>query len=52
MYVLGGAMVITGLTLVITEPPPAFDAPGAYERISLGPMMLPGGAGATAVVTW
>jgi len=44
--------VVTGLALVITESPPAFDAPGAYERITLAPSLVPGGAGAQAIVTW
>lgn len=52
LFAVGGALVVTGLVFVLTEEPAPAEAPGAYERISLGPSLVPGGVGAQAIITW
>jgi hypothetical protein len=52
LYTVGGALVITGMVFVLTEDAAPAEAPGAYERISLAPTIVPGGVGAQAVVSW
>ncbi len=52
LYGVGGALIVTGFVFILTEEAGPMEAPGAYERISLGPALVPGGVGAQAVVSW